>query len=272
MGKGKILAGLLVFALTLVSGCAEMNSRPGSPAIDAIQQRGELIVGTSGSMPPLSMTTKDGKVIGFDIDMARYMADSMGVKLNVQTMSFKELLPALQAGQVDVVISNMTMTPERNLKVAFVGPYLTSGKCILSKIETLAQADETTEINDPKTRLAAVEGSTSQVFVEELAPKAKLFPTKDYDEALGMVFQDKVHAMVADYPLCVVALMRYPDKGLISALSLLTYEPLGVALPANDPLLVNWMDNFLHRLKKTGHLAKLKARWFEREDWLDQLP
>jgi len=272
MGKGKILAGLLVFALTLVSGCAEMATRPASPVLDAIQQKGELVVGTSGSMPPLSMTTKEGKVIGFDIDMARYMADSMGVKLNVQTMTFKELLPALQVGQVDLVISNMTITPERNLKVAFVGPYLTSGKCILSKIETLAQADETTEINDPKTRLAAVEGSTSQVFVEELAPKAKLFPTKDYDEALGMVFQDKVHAMVADYPLCVVALMRYPDKGLISALSLLTYEPLGVALPANDPLLVNWMDNFLHRLKKTGHLAKLKARWFEREDWLDQLP
>lgn len=272
MGKGKILAALLVFALTLLSGCAEMNSRPASPVIDAIEQRGELVVGTSGSMPPLSMTTKDGKVIGFDIDLARYMADSMGVKLKVQTMTFKDLLPALEAGQVDVVISNMTMTPERNLKVAFVGPYLTSGKCILSKIETLAEADETAEINDPRTRLAAVEGSTSQIFVQELASKATLVPTKDYDQALGMVFRDEVHALVADYPICVVALMRYPDKGLISALSLLTYEPLGVALPASDPLLVNWMENFLHRLRKTGHLAKLKARWFEREDWVKQLP
>ena len=83
-------------------------------------------------------------------------------------------------------------------------------------------------IEGKKTKLVALKGSTSQAFVEKIIPDATLITAKDYDEAVDMVLQDKVHAMVADYPICVVSVFRHPDKGLLSIVTTLTYEPIGV--------------------------------------------
>ena len=74
-------------------------------------------------MPPLNMTTKDNRIIGLEIDLARALADAMEVGLRLQPIAFKDLLPALEAGKVDMVLSGMTITAKRNSKVAFVGPY-----------------------------------------------------------------------------------------------------------------------------------------------------
>ena len=140
MKKLLLLCAMALIVATL-SGCAEMNRTPtpsASPVVDRILASGELRVGMSGDMPPFNMTTKHGQVIGLDVDPAGLIADAMGVKLNVQKMAFSELLPALEAGRIDMIISNMTMTPGRNLKVAFVGPYFTSGKGLLTKRSTLA--------------------------------------------------------------------------------------------------------------------------------------
>ncbi|NIQ91423.1 MAG: transporter substrate-binding domain-containing protein, partial [Deltaproteobacteria bacterium] len=115
---------------------------------------------------------------------------------------------------VDMVLSGMTITPARNLKVAFVGPYFISGKAFLTKIETIAKAKEATEVNSPNVKLTALRGSTSQYFVEQVLPKVQLVPAKDYDEAVKLVLQGKVNAMIADYPICLVSVYRYPNEGL----------------------------------------------------------
>ncbi len=243
-----------------------------APVLMRVKDRGHLVLGTSGSMPPMNMTTRDARVVGLDVDLARYMADAMGVKLRIKTMPFAELLDALESGKVDMVISNLTITPERNMRVAFAGPYLTSGKCLLSKEETLAAADEAEDINKPGTRLTALSGSTSAQFIQELVPNATLITAKDYDQAVKYVMEDEAQALVADYPICVVSLKRYPKAGFVSVFALLTYEPLGIALPANDPLFMNWVENFLQRLEDTGHLEQLQTKWLEDETWLLDLP
>ena len=86
-----------------------------------------------------------------------------------------------------------------------------------------------------------------------------------------MVLQDKVQAMIADYPICVVSVFRYPDAGLLSVVTPLTYEPLGIAVPANDPLLINWTENTLASLEGSGILDELKLKWFARGSWLKKL-
>jgi polar amino acid transport system substrate-binding protein len=240
--------------------------------IKDIQKRGELWVGTAGSMPPLNMTTKDGKVIGLEVDVARYMAGAMGVKLKLKTMPFSELLPALQDRKVDMILSGMTITPRRNLKVAFVGPYMISGKAFLTKEKAIAAAKEGAEINRPNVTLAALKGSTSQYFVERVIPKAKLVTTKDYDEAVKMVLDDKVDALVADFPICVISVFRFPGRGLVSVITPLTYEPLGIALHPDDTHLVNWVENFLNALEGSGEMDALKERWFGNASWLQRLP
>jgi polar amino acid transport system substrate-binding protein len=274
----KVKKWMIVFVSLLLffTGCAQLNSNTAgstaSPVIDRILQRGELVVGMAGNMPPLNMTTKEGELIGYEVDLARAMAQAMGVSAKFEVIPFAELLPALQSGRIDLILSNMTITPRRNLKVAFVGPYFTSGKAFLTKTKTIAMAKKPEDVDAQKTKLVALKGSTSQAFVAEAMPDATLITTNDYDEAVKMVLEDKVEAMVADYPICVVSVFRYPDQGLLSVVTTLTYEPIGVGVPAGDPLLVNWMENFMGIAAKTGLLPGLKEKWFQKTDWLQRLP
>jgi polar amino acid transport system substrate-binding protein len=272
---GRVFLTLLLLA-GLVAGCAETakTAAPASPSpvLSRILARGELVVGTAADMPPLNMTTKDGKLIGLEPDLARLMAEAMGVKLAMKPIAFPNLLSALEVGQVDMVLSGMTITGQRNMKVAFVGPYVSSGKSFLTKSQTLAAVTEATQVNSPDTTLVALRNSTSQQFVETVLPKATLTLVDTYDAGVKLVLEDKVKAMVADYPICVISVFRYPDKGLASLVTPLTYEPIGTALPAGDALLVNWVQNFLITAETTGALERLKAKWFNDASWFKELP
>ena len=269
----RLVVGLLLLAL--VTGCAGMNTGTSpattSPVMDRIIQNGELVVGTAGSMPPLNMTTKDGTVVGIEPDIARYIAGAMGVELRLEAMPFAELLPALASGKVDMVLSNMTITPKRNLSAAFVGPYYVSGKAFLTKLETIALAREADDVNNAEITLVALKDSTSQYFVQEAIPDAKLITTDDYDGAVELVRKGEAHAMVADYPICLVSVYRYPDDGLLTVVTPLTYEPIGIAVPANDPLLVNWLENFINTMRVSGNLENITDYWLEDASWLEDL-
>ena len=232
--------------------------------LDRIVERGQLVLGTSGNMPPMTMSGEGGRLSGFDIDMGRLMASMLGVRLEVRRIPFGELLPALERGDVDVVISNMTITPRRNLRVAFVGPYLESGKCMLTRDEALAKA-EGKDINVPATRIAVMEGSTSQRFAHILLPQATLVPVSGPLEGVEKVKSGAAGGLLTDYPICLFLLKSNPDAGFVSVLSLLTYEPIGIALPRGDTQYINWTRNFLDRLRGTGILKELGVRWFGRE-------
>jgi len=203
-----VVTVLTLLALTLASVAVA------GPALDTILKKGELTVGLTGNQPPLNAKNKAGKVIGMDVALAELIAMNMGVKLKLVTMPFADLLPALQAGKVDMVISGMTITPDRNLKVAFVGPYYTSGKGVITKTAQVAALQDAKGLNQPKFRVAALKNSTSQKMVEKAAPKAKLITTASYDEALKMLLNDEVDVIVADFPYCALTAFRNSDKGL----------------------------------------------------------
>ncbi|MGD9286980.1 MAG: transporter substrate-binding domain-containing protein [Desulfobacterales bacterium] len=265
----------MVLTVIFFAGCAQMqqatSGTSASPVLDRIQQSGQLVVGTMGNMPPLNMTSKDGEIFGLEADLARMLAEAMDVNVKFVTKPFNELLPALQTGQVDMVLSGMTITPERNRKVAFIGPYFISGKAFLTKMKTIADADEAADANNPNTKIVALKGSTSQAFAEAFLDKTTLFAAENYDEAVDMILQDKADAMIADYPICIVSVFRYPDAGLLSVVTQLTYEPIGIAIPANDPLLMNWTRNTLNNIEGSGMLDELKLKWFAEGDWLNKL-
>jgi len=250
---------LLILTASLLSSPLALAK---ASTLASIQKSGQLVLGTSANMPPMTGKNEEGKVVGFDIHLARFMADGMGVELKIKTMPFNKLLSALEKGEVDVVISNMTMNPKRNLKVAFVGPYMTSGKCVLTKKEGLAKAKAAENLNTPDVRMAALKGSTSADFVKALLPEATLTLVDDYDDAVNLMNEDKIGGLMTDYPICLSMIQRNPDAGFVSLFSLLSYEPIGIALPAGDSLYINWTENFLGRLAGMKAMQQLQDRWF----------
>ena len=115
------IAGLIV-VLAMVAGASGAFAAEDAPVLSRIVKAGEFRVGVSGNQPPFVVKSKSGELIGYEIDVANLLANAMNVELTLVEKTFAELLPALEAGEVDAVMSGMTMTPERNLRVAFVGP------------------------------------------------------------------------------------------------------------------------------------------------------
>jgi len=230
-------------------------------SIEDIQKRGSLILGTSGNMAPMTHALMSGGATGFDVDIAEMMAASMNVKLEVKIIAFEKLLDALNDGNVDVVISNMTMTTERNMKVAFVGPYLTSGKCLITKESTIAMASSVKDINNVHPTMAVLKGTTTEAFVKTMLPAVKPVIVSSQDEGVELVKSGKVLTMMSEYPICAMVVSANKDSGFVAEFSNITYDPIGIAINKDDAHMINYTQNFLKRLDRTGALKVIGAKW-----------
>ena len=233
-----------------------------------IINKGEIRIGMTGNQPPYSMKAKNGSLMGYDVDLANILAESMGVKLKIVELPFPELMPALQNGQVDAVLSGMTITPERNLKALFAGPYSLSGKSILTKSKVLSEVSEAEDANFKKYKITCLKGSTSEKFVRTFMPETEIITVDNYDAGVNMVLNDQADALVADFPICLVTMLKYQNHGLVTLDEPLTIEPIGIALPSGDQQFLNLIDNYLNALELMGALELLDQIWFEDGQWL----
>ena len=114
-----LLVGVLVGALIIAIVAPQQPQQPAAVqqqtcpvSVDAIKKRGKLVVGTSADWPPYEYV-EDGKIVGIDVDIARKIAERLGVGLEVRDMKFSALIESVKRGDVDIVIADMAITPDR---------------------------------------------------------------------------------------------------------------------------------------------------------------
>ena len=147
-----------------------------------------------------------------------------------------------------------------------------SGKSILTTSAALAAAEAAEDLNESDIRLVTLANSTSETFVRMNLPEAQLTTVASYDEAIEMLRADQAGALVADMPICLLTVMRYPNEGFATLNQPLTLEPIGIAVPANDPQLENLVRNYVVALEGTGILEALRQQWLENGAWIAALP
>jgi polar amino acid transport system substrate-binding protein len=265
-------SSILCSLALLCTSCTTLGLTSQSPVVERIRSSGKLHIGIAGDYPPLSIRSRSGAIIGLDADLARMLAMILEVELVLVQKPFAELLPAVQSREIDAAISGITMIPSRNMDVAFAGPYFVSKKAVLGRAKTLVGIAAVADLDPRGVTLVALEGSTSQHLVEKAAPNATHRWTKTQDEAIQMVLDGTADAMIADSPVCGVAMLRHPGQGLLMIESTDSYEPIGVAVSADDPLFLNLMENYLRTLEGLGLLDQLRARWFQDASWLKLMP
>ena len=244
----------------------------GGQVTERILKNKTLVVGTPGDFPPFTVSTAAGQLIGLDIDLARNLAGWLQVQIEFKQMEFAKLIPALQHGEIDIAMSGMTITPLRNLHTAFVGPYALSGQSIFGKKSILEQVTSPEDLKEISLAVAVLKGTTGEKLGKGLLAKAKVTTTATLDESLMLLLDGKVDAIVADYPFCRVAKYRYQDRGFAMFEEPLTFEPLGIAMSGNDPLLINLIENYLSIMTGSGALKQLQEKWFTSNDWMKDLP
>lgn len=265
----QIIAVTVTALLAFSTASAQDNS---SPVLKRISKSGTLTVGMTAAQPPFNVKNRDGKTIGLDVDLAQLLANSMGVELEIKEMAFAKLLPALEDGDIDMVMSGMTATLQRNTRVPFVGPYFVGGISILTTSDNIAKAQSAEDLNQGGLRIAALKGSTSEDFAEKALNKPDMTATDTHAEAVQLLTEGKVDAVIADATVCALSILRNPDTGLVTLNRPLTLEPIGIALAPGDALLINLVQNYLMALEGTGALDALEAKWFGNAAWMAQVP
>lgn len=272
---GLAVAPTVALALVLAGCVASSPAEPQAPApsraLARIAARGELRVGMSGEQPPLTMTTRDGELLGLDVALARVLARSMGVEARFVRMPFGRLLDALEAGEIEMVMSGMTITPARSQRAIFVGPYYTSGKALLTRSERLAAVREPAELDAPELRLAVLAGSTSEAFARRALPRATRVSVPGLDDAIHGVVAGEVDALLADRETCHFAVLRHPGAGLRTSGATFTVEPMGIAVPPGDERLAGMIEAYLEALEERGVLQKARDFWFRDDAWVEDL-
>lgn len=264
---------LAILVVAFAGGCAGHGRQEWvhpPTRLAQILQAGTLRVGMSGEQPPLNMTAKNGEILGLEVALARALAAAMGVRAEIVRIPFPKLLDALEAGEIDLIMSGMTITAQRNLRVVFVGPYFVSGQSLLSKSTDLL-AKDVEDLDTPNLKLAALSSSTSEAWVRGALPRVTLVPTQSLDAGIQLVIDDQVDAFVADQEIAYFAMLRHPQAGLATRAEPFTVEPIGIALPPDDLQLMNLISNYLGALEMQGVLLRARSYWFQDETWVEGL-
>ena len=136
----KRLAAVFGVCLTVVLGGITFAAGSSSATLARIVENQEVRIGMSGNQPPFTMKARSGNLIGFEVDAANALAAAMGVKLKLVQKPFADLLPALGRGEVDLVMSGMTMTPGAQSEVQLRGSVLRIGQVGSDQIERAGRA------------------------------------------------------------------------------------------------------------------------------------
>ena len=256
----KILSRAATFTLAF---CLSSLCFGSGPVLDRVVEQGVLRVAMSGDQQPFNFVFgKSKSVIGFDVDLAEALAGSMQVELEVIRMPFGELIDAVEQGRADMVISGMTITPQRTRKVSFVGPYMLSGKSLLATAKLMSKTKNIAELNSSDVKLVALKGSTSESLVQQKLPKASLAVVANYDEGVQMLLAGKANGMVADMPILALTRQQHRDADLHLMTPPLSTEPLGVAIARGDEQFENLLRNYLLAFEKKGLFVELHKKWF----------
>lgn len=266
---GKFLAAMMVAALSL----GAVASAQAQSVIDDILARGKLVVGIS-TFVPWAMRDKKGDLIGFEVDVARQLAEDMGVEVEFVPTAFDGIIPALLAKKFDVVITGIVLKPQRNLTVNFTEAYayLSVGMAA-NKAKAEADGLETLEDwNNPKVILTIKRGTAPGETVARLFPKAQLRQFDDDAQALQDVLNGNAHAFLTSEPK--------PTYYVLDNAEVL-YHPFGVgpfdpsisafAVRKGDPDALNFFNNWIRYRTVDGWLEETHAKWFQSRDWRDQV-
>ena len=265
--KGVMILGLVVFIISTPAFGADIELAKKS-TVEQILKNGELRVGFEAGYMPFEMTDKKGNFVGFDIDVAKEMAKAMKVKFTPVNTAWDGIVPALVTYKFDIIMSGMTITQERNLKINFADPYIIVGQTILVDKKLGGTVKSYKDLNDPKYIVTSKLGTTGEQAVKRMIPKATYKSFETETEAALEVVNGKASAFVYDLPYNVVFMAQQGKDKLIFIDKPFTYEPLAWAVNKGDPDFLNFLNNFLRQIKNDGRYDQIYNKWIKSTDWI----
>jgi len=238
--------------------------------VEEVKKRGVLRIGLS-TFVPWSMRDKKGELIGFEIDVANKVAADMGVKAEFVPTAWDGIIPALLAGKFDVIISGMSITPQRNLTANFTIPYAHSGQQMTASKKLAGGFKSLDAFNDPAVTITCRRGTSTCVAAQKVFPKATLRQFDDEAQTLQEVLNGNAHAVVTSAPKPRLWTLDHSDTLFMPSEENLTKSDEAFALRKGDPDALNFFDNWILFNTSNGWIEERHDYWFKGNAWKDQV-
>lgn len=242
-------------------GCAS-QSPDGAATAAPEARRSELRVGISPDYPPLAF--KDGGTVrGVEPDLARALAHRLGVELVLVETPWEDLIPNLQQGRIDVIMSGMSVTEERSREVSFVQPYLQVGQMALIREQDAARLASPAALYQKGVRVGVVEQTTGELFARQELEQAQVVALPSIEAGVAALRAGHVDFFIHDAPT-VWRLSTGPaarELRLIGLFHPLTEEYLAWAVSKSDESLRQRLDQAVSAMELDGTLPDVLNRW-----------
>jgi polar amino acid transport system substrate-binding protein len=240
-------------ALALMLTAAEATAG----RIEDIKARGYVRIGVSLGGEPVGFRNANNEPVGYDVDVARQLAAKLGVPARFSDVSSDARISMLRSGQLDLVVANVSITPQRARVVDFSMPYNVAGLRVIAqksaRVKTLA------DLNGK--RVVVGRGTTADAFLKKSAPEAVFVYTDNFaPDGVLLLQQKRVDAGIEDASLLDYLAAR--DGQLETLPALYGNTPIGIAMAKGDPALLQFVNGFVADYVKSGAYAANYKKWW----------
>lgn len=271
--KKKMLAMIMAAAMIFcLAACGSDNNTSGKAETDtgaagqeaestaaAPADKGTLRVAIELAYPPFDYKDDAGEPTGVDVDLIKDFGAAYGYNVEISDTSWDGLIPALQTGKTDAVISAMSITEERDKLVDFSDAYALAKIAILASSQTKAETDE--DFNSEDITIAVKSGTVGHIYAQDFFPKAKLNVLTDESACINEVLQGKADGFIYDELTCTNYHDDNPDKTKCISLSHAETGGWGIAVKEGNKELVDELNAFIKDYYQSGKLDALGEKY-----------
>ena len=270
----KILGSIVCLAaLAAILACSPKVAGAGqgrkTSAIERVLSKKKLVIGTAPGYLPFEMKDKEGHFVGYDVDLGTAIGEALKVPVEFKQYDFAGLIPALQTGDIDIIVAGMTIRGDRALAVSFSDPYYATGQVLM--VQAKDKATTSWKDLDVKGKTIAVsQGTTGALLSKQIFKNASVVDYADYPTACIAISQGKIDGIVYDEP--GIRMYEIMNKATVRGVyTLISAENLGIVLPHNDLESVQWINSFLQAYRNSpADLASID-KWFKSTEWMGSL-
>jgi polar amino acid transport system substrate-binding protein len=248
--KRCILGLLAVLAFSVWGTAAKAD------AFEDILKKGVVRIATPLDVPPFGSQNEKREPEGFDIELAGMVAKALGVKLEVQQVTGANRIPFLLTNKVDIVISVMGLTPERAKQIMFTAPYADTQLAVFGP----KSADVTSADKIGKLKVAAAKGTTQELALSAMAPKATIMRTEDDATAAAAYVSGQAELFATNSLIIPDLQKRNPSKEFDLKFTI-RRSPAHMGVRMGEHNLLQWLNSFIFFNMMNGEIDRLHQKW-----------
>lgn len=254
-----LLASIMVLSLAACGSGSGTTDSSAEATTEAKADKGTLHVAIELAYPPFDFKDEAGEPTGVDVDLIKDFGAANGYDVVIDDTSWDGLIPALQTGKADAVISAMSITDERDELVDFSDAYALAKIAILASADSKAQTDA--DFNSSDITIAVKSGTVGHIYAQDYFPDAKLTVLNDESACINEVLQGKADGFIYDELTCTNYHDDNPDKTKCISLSKAETGGWGIAVQEGNKELVDQLNAFIKDYYESGKLDELGEKY-----------